>query len=57
VAARDVVEERRAMWGKKKKRSWGMKGWVGGSVLLLVGLAGVVAMMWAVRTTKEETSA
>jgi hypothetical protein len=45
------------MWGKKKKRSWGMKGWVGGGVLLLVGLAGVMAMMWAVRTTKEETPA
>jgi hypothetical protein len=50
-------KESRPMWGKKKKRRWGMMGWIGGGVLLLVGLAGVVAIMWSVRTTKEETPA
>ena len=42
-------------WGKKGGR--GPLAWVGGSVLLLVGLAGAVAIVWAVRAAREGASA
>ena len=52
-----TMKESRPMWGKKKKRSWGMMGWIGGGVLLLIGLVGVMARVLAVRYTKEEMPA